>query len=380
MLVVGLAACISDNPTGVSHVGLNYVENIRMFQAQRLLVVDEIQECEVVDFEEFTGDSVHDPLAFTVFGVAGTADITGYTDSVSDCGTGDIIVFDTGTPIPGAEDDDLRKAGNSAGLTLGNVVAHQSCESDGIPGNAGAGAYADTQDATDNVFAANDADVMTTMTFTLPADDWSIASFAALDQENDGEGIQVWPQGVFAKGTNAAVNFADSVEIVVVDVNEDFSTYVTFEFAGSGAIDDLEICRMVERGGEGCMPGYWKQSQHFGSWSVNPYTTDFDDVFVDACNNWDRDLQNPESGKICDISLLEALSLKGGGINALGRHAAAAWLNTASVDFYYSAAEVENMVDKAFETEIYNITKDGFADANEAGCPLARDLGDWEQP
>ena len=109
-LVVGLSACISDNPTGVSHVGLNYVDNIRMYQAQQLLVVDEVLECEVIDFNEFADNSLHDPLAFTVFGQAGSAEITDWTDSVSDCGTGDIVLF--ATDVAGAEDDDLRLAGN----------------------------------------------------------------------------------------------------------------------------------------------------------------------------------------------------------------------------------------------------------------------------
>ena len=71
VLAVGLTVCISDNPTGVSHLGLNYVENIRLFQAERLLTVHPAMECEVVDFNGFASNSLHDPLAFTVFGVAG---------------------------------------------------------------------------------------------------------------------------------------------------------------------------------------------------------------------------------------------------------------------------------------------------------------------
>lgn len=124
-----------------------------------------------------------------------------------------------------------------------------------------------------------------------------------------------------------------------------------------------------DRGGEGCTPGYWKQPQHFDSWNVDPFSFGFADAFPDACN-WDADLEKPENGSLCSRSLLEALSLKGGGANALGRHAAAAWLNTQSVDFMYAQYEVESMVDAALEMGIYEITKDGLADANEAGCPL----------
>jgi hypothetical protein len=369
LLAAGLSACISDNPTGLTQDGSNGVGELRAYQLEGLLVADPELQCEVVDFNEFAGGSLN-PAPINVLGEVATVEITGWVDSVSDCGTGDVLVFDTG--VPSTVDNDLVLAGNSGGLTLGNVLTHQSCETDGIPGNDPNGSAGDL---VDNTFIPNDADVMDTMKFTFPAANWTIGSFAALDQENDGEGIALFTDGNPSNTTNGAVNFADSVEIVIVDVNDSFSTMLEFVFDGSGAIDDLEICKVIERGGEGCTPGYWKQSQHFGSWSVNPYTTTFGDVFVAACA-----VDNPElkSGdNVCDVLLLEALAANGGGINALARHASAAWLNTASVDYYYLQSEVETMVAAAFESGIYSLTKDALAEANEAGCPLARDEGDW---
>lgn len=344
-----------------------------MYQLENLLVADSDLQCEVIDFNEFTGGSLN-PAPINILGEVATVEIlAGWVDSVSDCGTGDVVVFDTGTPS--TVDNDLVLAGNSGGLTLGNVLTHQSCETDGIPGNDPNGSAGDL---VDNTFIPNDADVMDTMRFTLPAADWTIMSFAALDQENDGEGIALETDGNPAAMTDGATNYADSVEIVIVNVNSAFSTTLDFLFDGSGAIDDLEICKMIERGGEGCTPGYWKQSQHFGSWSVNPYTTTFGDVFGGACAEDNPELKSGDL--VCDVLLLEALAAKGGGINALARHASAAWLNTASIDYHYLQAEVETMVEAAFESGVYSLTKDALADANEAGCPLARDEGDWVDP
>jgi len=371
LLAAGLSACISDNPAGLTNNGSNEVDNLRMYQLENLLVADAELQCEVIDFNEFVGGSLN-PAPINILGEVATVEIlAGWVDPLFDCGTGDVLVFDTG--VPSTVDNDLVLAGNSGGLTLGNVLSHQSCETDGdITTTA---VNPDFPAVDDTVFIPNDADVMDIMRFTFPSDNWTIGSFAALDQENDGEGIALETDGNPAAMTDGATNYADSVEIVIVNVNSAFSTTLDFLFNGSGAIDDLEICKVIERGGEGCTPGYWKQSQHFGSWSVNPYTFTFGDAFPDACA-----VDNPElkSGDdVCDVLLLEALDANGGGINALARHASAAWLNTQSVDFYYVQAEVETMVAAAFESGVYSLTKDALADANEAGCPLARDEGTW---
>ncbi len=62
-------------------------------------------------------------------------------------------------------------------------------------------------------------------------------------------------------------------------------------------------------GGEGCTPGYWKQSQHFDSWTGYSPSTQFSAVF-----------ENAFPGK----TLLQVLEQGGGGLNALGRHTVAA--------------------------------------------------------
>src|SRR5690606_20729171 len=69
-------------------------------------------------------------------------------------------------------------------------------------------------------------------------------------------------------------------------------------------------------GGEGCTPGYWKQSQHFDSWVGYLPTQTFSSVF-----GWNG---------FGNMTLLGVLGQGGGGTKALGRHAVAALLNSAS--------------------------------------------------
>ena len=115
----------------------------------------------------------------------------------------------------------------------------------------------------------------------------------------------------------------------------------------------------VAPGGEGCTPGYWKQSQHFARW--NPTWTPntlFSEVFDDAF-----------PGK----TLLQVLQQGGGGLNALGRHTVAALLNAAAEDVSYDLGFLE--VIQSFNAAYpgnncdYQTLKDLFQDLNEQGCP-----------
>jgi len=362
-LVVAFVGCSNDNPTGLSHVetidgvAVTRVADLGMFQVMRHLVADEDLTCSVIGFEDFVAGSTHDPALINVLGASVSIDISDFTDSVDDCGTGVLTIFDTdGTTSTG--DGDLELAGKSVVPNLGKVAIHQSCESDGIG----------------EPFEPNDADVLSTMEFSFPPapdGNWVVKSFVALDQEGftDGEWIQLWTDGSFAKSTNINVDNGNAAELVVVDVNAAFNSTLEFEFNGSGAIDNIEVCQIINRGGEGCTPGYWKQSQHFGSWPVDPATTTFGAVFGGACGVDQPTLKG--GADLCTGLLLDALSAKGGGINALARHAAAAWLNSASsVEFHYLQSEVETMVEAAFFSGVYQLTKDAFDEANNAGCPL----------
>lgn len=111
-------------------------------------------------------------------------------------------------------------------------------------------------------------------------------------------------------------------------------------------------------GGEGCTPGYWKQSQHFDSWTA-PYTptSAFSSVFADAFPG---------------MTLLDVLSQGGGGANALGRHTVAALLNAAATDVDNGMAsdDVIAAFNTAFASGEFENQKNIFAASNEMGCPL----------
>lgn len=113
----------------------------------------------------------------------------------------------------------------------------------------------------------------------------------------------------------------------------------------------------TDGGSEGCTPGFWKQSQHFDSWTA-PYDPgdQFSSVFDDAF-----------PGK----TLLQVLSTGGGGLTALGRHTVGALLNAASpdVDFAFTTGEVISMFNDAFPGGDYEALKNQFAVQNEKGCP-----------
>jgi hypothetical protein len=118
-------------------------------------------------------------------------------------------------------------------------------------------------------------------------------------------------------------------------------------------------------GGEGCTPGYWKQPQHFDSWPVPTTTTLADAGFTNT-------------GLPAGTTLLEALSFQGGPTvqdakNILLRQAAAAYLNSLSIAYAFTTAEVVDMVNDALATgdrDTILDVKDVLDAANNGGCPL----------
>ena len=114
-------------------------------------------------------------------------------------------------------------------------------------------------------------------------------------------------------------------------------------------------------GGEGCTPGFWKQSQHFGSWPA-PYVpgTLFSAVFEDAFPG---------------LTLIDVMLPGGGGkLRQFGRHIVAALLNAASptVDYDLTVAQVIDMFNDVFPgtNQEYNTLKDILVGFNEQSCPL----------
>lgn len=123
-----------------------------------------------------------------------------------------------------------------------------------------------------------------------------------------------------------------------------------------GVIAIFKNDTLATPGGRGCTPGYWKQTQHFDSWP-SPYTPGqaFGSVFANAF-----------PGK----SLLQVLGLGGGGLEALGRHAVAALLSSASLNYGLTTAQVISMFNAAYSSGNYEPTKNQFDTLNNQTCPL----------
>lgn len=122
-------------------------------------------------------------------------------------------------------------------------------------------------------------------------------------------------------------------------------------------------------GGQGCTPGYWKQPQHADSWEGHAPGDLLGSVFTLPA---DLELKKPEKADPDEITLLEGLKLRGGGVNALIRHSVAALLNASSSGVSYDLSEAD--VISAFEAAVdggdVEGTKDELEGFNEQGCPL----------
>lgn len=109
-------------------------------------------------------------------------------------------------------------------------------------------------------------------------------------------------------------------------------------------------------GGQGCTPGYWRQTKHFNNWTG--YRPD----------QWYNQVFSVPYVK----TLLQAVTAGGGGATALGRHAVAALLNAANpqVDYLFTKDQIIAMVQEAYATGQFEAIKDILEEQNEMGCPL----------
>lgn len=183
--------------------------------------------------------------------------------------------------------------------------------------------------------------------------------------------IGLGPADITASESNIPTGFQfDSVKTTIVGRNGatgSVSVSTTNSFSILGANNDIGILLQFYNsaiptgGGEGCTPGYWKQSQHFDSWVGYTQGQLFSSVFEDAF-----------PGK----TLLEVLSTGGNTAGeALGRHTVAALLNAASgsgVSYDLTTAQVIAGFNAAWpgtKNEL-NAQKAIFSGFNEQGCPL----------
>jgi hypothetical protein len=129
-------------------------------------------------------------------------------------------------------------------------------------------------------------------------------------------------------------------------------TYRTIYFKNDG----MDIPPPPPGGGEGCTPGFWRQSQHFQYWTGFAPSDLFANVF----------------GVNRAGTLLQNVTARGGGADALARHAVAALLNAASaeVDYNLSIAEIIAGVQAAYASGNFESFKDVLEGFNEQGCSV----------
>ncbi|PEN12763.1 hypothetical protein CRI94_12125 [Longibacter salinarum] len=211
-----------------------------------------------------------------------------------------------------------------------------------------------------------------------------IKSYVTVDNESYEAPVSLYVDGVQVGASTGQGN--GSVEKVTTTSTPVINNSMLFTLGtetldnqtGSGGIDDLEMCRMVERGDEGCTLGYWKnhtgdgpgnQENAWAATGYSPYQT-VGSVFSSAA-----------AYGLDDDTLLEALSYRGGpdataAARLLLKQAIAAVLSSAHPDVAYAgpsasttianvnaaldSGDRETMLDLSYELDEYN----------NAGCPL----------
>jgi hypothetical protein len=136
---------------------------------------------------------------------------------------------------------------------------------------------------------------------------------------------------------------------------------------------------------EACSPGYWKQPQHFGSypWQEDPWglLTQSQQVVPVDYAGFDATLYgsifSSAPAELAGLTFPEVIGLGGGGIYALGRHSAAAYLNSVALlgAYFYSPAQVVQITNDAFDgITTLQFAQSAFSDLLiDENCTLGRD-------
>ena len=192
-----------------------------------------------------------------------------------------------------------------------------------------------------------------TITITENANAVPLTNIDIVQFLNPTVGAGPFPYGAQGSSPYRNDSFNVGTRQAVVKINNDMARRVTFTNT------------QAPTGGEGCTPGFWKNNadKHDASqWgAVDPNAT-FTSVF--GANDLPA-----------GTTLLEALNLGGGGVNALARHAVAAYLNSLAgdPDYAFTTAQVIAKVQAAMASNDYETAKNELAAENERGCPLSQD-------
>jgi hypothetical protein len=247
-----------------------------------------------------------------------------------------LAVLPSSPPPNGAADNEefeLCKFGSSATFSF-SVIAY------GGPGKTNPGAP-----QTGSGLVLNDGDCRVIAVYGGNGADVTVTETAAQTGFHlDRVDVSVISGGVTTKTTVAG----PSVTEFISGINGGGPRGALAEFFNAGE----------ELGGEGCTPGYWKQSQHFDSWPAPYHPTD----------QFSQYFENAFPGQ----SLLQVLSQGGGKLIALGRQTVAALLNAAAsgVNYNLTVQQVIDEFNATFPSSNYGPQKDRFEGFNTQGCPL----------
>ncbi|MCC6706819.1 MAG: carboxypeptidase regulatory-like domain-containing protein, partial [Gammaproteobacteria bacterium] len=119
-------------------------------------------------------------------------------------------------------------------------------------------------------------------------------------------------------------------------------------------------------GGEGLTPGFWKTHSVAGPAPLSGWP----ETGLSPSDSYEAifGVNVPNAAP----SLMDALNTAGGGMDALLRHSAAAYLNASDpyISYAYTKAQIVSMVQSAFTNGTYETTKNLFQTQNELGADL----------
>jgi hypothetical protein len=285
-------------------------------------------------------------------------------------GQNEVIIFDGDTPGGSTDtnaqpDPDLRADGNQGDANL----------LDGIcPNCAGkhmliiAENLVDTKTPIGLIDTPDDSANGGTISIHM-SKPYYLKSFVLVDHENDptatAKAYADDAKTILIKSVVLPITGDGKVATVVMDAANVKRLDITYK--DSGGITNIDL--RCAPPGQGCTPGFWKQSQHFSFWKDYTPSQKFSNVFGRTITI--------SSGS--DPTLLKALEAQGGCVNALARHTVAALLNAAKIgtpSFPYTKSQVISQFQVAYDSgscSIMEAQTDKFVLANEQECPFGND-------
>lgn len=314
-----------------------------------------VEVCEAIDFDEFAhGDAV---TSVSALGMTLTVATEPWVDPPID---------------PAAYDTDTMDGPDPDLEWQGTAPECPACQGQGtvliIPDNRGFDIQGDDNEGGRLVFTGFTSPVWVDSWTAVDNDDVEVPKTFEIFNGTDWEMVSQAP----ASG-NGTVEVVNSPGQVFFDTSMRF-TFGNGEPTGSGAIDDIMLCTLQERGGEGCTLGYWKN--HSDAWQPAGHMTS---TLVSSVFTVPADLTDLNGDGNSD-TLIDALNFGGGpGVAGAARNllkqAAAALLSASHPDVSYglTAAQVIAQVNDALASGDRDtmIALAGDLDAlNNEGCPL----------